>query len=363
MAVDTQEELKPKPRRQKGPTDAERQAMADQTAAEKRRELEASGDFVDPLRQENEIGEPLTDVPDYAPVDIEAESDPAYLAMLETAVDLFGDDMIPGAKEKAVERIEEIRSGRRSYTPPPSAFITVRGGGKYLPAKYRIVWLRAEAASRGWSIQSQMLEHVMGTFKPSPGRGRDPYKVEGGFALFKAHVLNDKGFTIGEGHAVEWSDNFADYVEKAETSAIARALATAGFGTEFAIDFDEGWIADSPIRPGGGLAPFSGESGMSQPVPSVSQPDINITSSAATNILQGGRQTNATSAQIEAIKSYANTLNLTPEQLATFIVTVLGEGPQPDASVPEIIEYLGNLSFADCGRIVKGLFDAANGEA
>ena len=46
---------------------------------------------------------------------------------------------------------------------------------------------------------------------------------------------------------------FPDYIEKAETGAVGRALAMCGYGTLQAPEFDEGErIADAPIEKGNG---------------------------------------------------------------------------------------------------------------
>ncbi len=42
------------------------------------------------------------------------------------------------------------------------------------------------------------------------------------------------------GYGSEAQGDFADYIEKAETKAIGRALAALGYGTQFALDFDLG---------------------------------------------------------------------------------------------------------------------------
>ena len=51
----------------------------------------------------------------------------------------------------------------------------------------------------------------------------------------------------------ESRSDFPDYLEKASTKAVGRALAALGFGTQFACDLDEGSrLADAPVpRPSG----------------------------------------------------------------------------------------------------------------
>lgn len=71
-----------------------------------------------------------------------------------------------------------------------------------------------------------------------------------GVAVFKAVVTDGKG-GIATGTKTENAASFPDYLEKAETGAIGRALAALGFGTQFTGDeLDEGdRLADAPVPP------------------------------------------------------------------------------------------------------------------
>jgi hypothetical protein len=70
------------------------------------------------------------------------------------------------------------------------------------------------------------------------------------FAVFRAKVSIPGGGSA-TGWGSEGADDFRDYIEKAETKAIGRALAALGFGTQFCPDFDfgasAGRVVDSPI--------------------------------------------------------------------------------------------------------------------
>ena len=71
-------------------------------------------------------------------------------------------------------------------------------------------------------------------------------------AIFKAFIHDGNGMLLSTGFAsalAAGSERFSGrYLEKAETSAIGRALAHAGFGTDMADDIDEGdFLADSPV--------------------------------------------------------------------------------------------------------------------
>ena len=60
-----------------------------------------------------------------------------------------------------------------------------------------------------------------------------------GRAIFRARVLlASGGSATGWGH--ETAGGFEDYLEKAETKALGRALAALGYGTQFCEDFESG---------------------------------------------------------------------------------------------------------------------------
>lgn len=106
-------------------------------------------------------------------------------------------------------------------------------GKDYLQVAWRLVWFRdtENGCGTAWGLQTELLEH-----------GDD-------WAVFKATITNQEGKVISTGHGSESKRDFGDYLEKAETKAVGRALAMLGFGTQFAADeLDEGErIVDSPI--------------------------------------------------------------------------------------------------------------------
>ena len=107
--------------------------------------------------------------------------------------------------------------------------------GDYLEVKWRLVWFR-DQCERG-EIATQVV-HL---------------DLEKGVAVFKATVSDGQG-GIATGHGSETAKDFGDYLEKAETKAIGRALAALGYGTQFAPELEEGErIVDSPVvRQGNG---------------------------------------------------------------------------------------------------------------
>jgi hypothetical protein len=130
------------------------------------------------------------------------------------------------------EREPEIDSGKRRMPDNLRKFLLrVQGGKFYLPAAYRIVWFRDECPD--WGVETQLIEGGQ----------------EAGFATVQARIYNAEGRVIASGIKTETRQDFpAGWVEKAETGSIARALAVAGFGTQFApeLDDDGDRPADSP---------------------------------------------------------------------------------------------------------------------
>jgi hypothetical protein len=100
----------------------------------------------------------------------------------------------------------------------------------YLPVAPRIAWFRKEHPD--WSIITKTL------------------KLVDKAVVMKAIIKDDQGRVIATARKKETENGFPDYIEKAETGAVGRALAMCGYGTLQAPEFDEGdRIADSPIEP------------------------------------------------------------------------------------------------------------------
>jgi hypothetical protein len=110
----------------------------------------------------------------------------------------------------------------------PSKYLTRVSGSDYLEVKWRLVWLRQRHADA--SIETELVEHA------------------GDSAIFRAHVTIPGGGSA-TGWGSESAGDFRDYIEKAETKAIGRALAALGFGTQFCPDFEFGAGAvPGPLR-------------------------------------------------------------------------------------------------------------------
>ena len=98
-----------------------------------------------------------------------------------------------------------------------SKYLTDLNGRDYLEVKWRLLWLRTEHPDA--VVETELVKH------------------EAGLALFRARVA-----VPGSGEASGWgsetADDFEDFIEKAETKALGRALAALGYGTQFCEDFD-----------------------------------------------------------------------------------------------------------------------------
>lgn len=103
-------------------------------------------------------------------------------------------------------------------------------GKDYLEVKYRLVWFREEHPD--WGIETDIVS------------------ISADSATVRAIIKNPHGQIMSMSHKVEDKKGFADFLEKAETGAIGRALALIGFGTQFcADDLDEGpRIVDAPTQ-------------------------------------------------------------------------------------------------------------------
>jgi hypothetical protein len=119
----------------------------------------------------------------------------------------------------------------------PNEHLISLKGKAYLEVKWRLVWFRMEHPD--WGISTQLVKF-------------DP---EAKYAIFHSTITDENGRVIAEGTKMEDSKGFADYLEKAETGSIGRALGILGYGTQFAPEFDEvdptagnPRIVDAPIN-------------------------------------------------------------------------------------------------------------------
>lgn len=134
----------------------------------------------------------------------------------------------------------------------PNEHLSKLRGKDYLEVKYRLLWFLNDTPSRAGIITIE-LEHDR----------------QNGYARYTAVAWDGKDDTwrilkihghevavcgrVGMGTKSETKADFPDFAEKAETGAKGRALADLGYGTQFAVELEEGArVVDSPVegRPG-----------------------------------------------------------------------------------------------------------------
>ena len=98
----------------------------------------------------------------------------------------------------------------------------------YLPVAARVAWFRKDHPY--WAIVTE-IEHLADKA-----------------VVMKATIKDSVGCVIATARKKETEAGFPDYIEKAETGAIGRALAMCGYGTLQAPEFDEqDRLADTPV--------------------------------------------------------------------------------------------------------------------
>ncbi len=128
------------------------------------------------------------------------------------------------------------------------------GVADYLPVQFRLVWFR-EHCPQGTIDTEELVvdldrecEAEVYAWNQDTRRSEKTLKRAPGYARFRATVTDGKG---GRATATktERGVDFGDYVEKAETGAVGRALAMLGYGTQFVADeLDERErIVDAPV--------------------------------------------------------------------------------------------------------------------
>ena len=113
----------------------------------------------------------------------------------------------------------------------PARYLTRVSGSDYLEVKWRLVWMRDRHPDA--TIETELVSHIDNT------------------AVFRAMIAVPGGGSA-TGWGSETAGDFRDYLEKAETKAIGRALAALGFGTQFCPDFEfgaaVGRVVDAPVK-------------------------------------------------------------------------------------------------------------------
>ncbi|MDQ2655403.1 MAG: hypothetical protein M3Z20_20425 [Chloroflexota bacterium] len=113
---------------------------------------------------------------------------------------------------RALHEDSPARGGSGFDPTPYLRQLRGRGGGDYLDVKWRLLWLRKEHPDA--ELLTEMVEH------------------DQQMAIFKATVTLPTGGKA-TGYGSETATDFPDFIEKAETKAIGRALNALGFGAQF----------------------------------------------------------------------------------------------------------------------------------
>jgi len=111
----------------------------------------------------------------------------------------------------------------------PKEHLSKIKGKDYLEVKWRLVWFREDHPDYEIDTEFILLD------------------IDQGVAVCRAIIKDNESRQLACGTKTEYKASFFDYVEKSETGAIGRALATLGYGTQFAPELEEGdRIVDSP---------------------------------------------------------------------------------------------------------------------
>lgn len=185
---------------------------------------------------------------------------------------------------------------------------------EYLPVQWRLVWFRALCPEG--TIETEMLhldlnretEEESWAWNAQTRRNEKIVKRANGFVVFQATVRDGRG-GMATGTKSEKAASFPDFIEKAETGAIGRALAALGYGTQFAPELDEAHrIVDAPVErytPAVSGTPMNGSSN------SVSTP----TASASTSNAQSGQQGQAGATSMQATEQQLASIRKLSEHL------------------------------------------------
>lgn len=199
-----------------------------------------------------------------------------------------------------------------------SRYLTKLKGKDYLEVKWRLVWLRTEHPDA--SIETELV------------------RLEDGYAVFKAKVGIPGGGTA-MGYGSEEASDFGDYLEKAETKAIGRALGALGYGTQFAEDFEmvradgEQALVDSPVK--------RTEARQQAPRAAQGQPrQVSVVAGASGGGTMNGQ---ATPAQINAIYAIGRReYHWNDEEMDSYCRDAFGKLPA-DLSKKEASEFIDRL--------------------
>lgn len=211
------------------------------------------------------------------------------------------------------------------------------GSADYLPVQWRLVWFRS-LFPQG-TIETEIVhldldretEEETTVWNNETRRSEKVVKRGKGIAVFRATVKDGLG-GIATGTKSEKAASFGDFMEKAETGAIGRALASLGYGTQFAGDeFDERHrIVDSPVDRG------EASTGTNQAASTNNNPPVATTA-----------QSDAVKDMIRKAKGRAGKAKVASniDEWGKFVVSVLGVSkPDDQITLQDIARINGELT-------------------
>lgn len=158
------------------------------------------------------------------------------------------------SEQSNVQEREEQQRPRAFYPNEHIMQLKSREGIRdYLPVQWRLVWFRQECPTG--TIETELVhldldketEEETYVWNAEKRRSEKVIKAARGLAIFRATARDGKG-GVATGTKMEKAASFPDWLEKAETGSIGRALAALGYGTQFAPELNEEHrIVDSPV--------------------------------------------------------------------------------------------------------------------
>lgn len=198
------------------------------------------------------------------------------------------------------------------------------GGQDYLDVKWRLLWLRREHPDA-----EIVTEHV---------------RIDDGSAIFKATVTLPSGGKA-TGYGSETASDFGDFIEKAETKAIGRALNALGYGAQFAEGDDEPAPAGEPHRPSPRQTPAAprAASPAAAPAPAATEQDGARAATPAPTARQAEAVTSRGAPPIDFVASR--------ERAGQTAAPAASRPAEADAAEPEMADY----SYTHFWRWARGL--------
>ena len=229
------------------------------------------------------------------------------------------------------------------------------------------MWLRHAQSDQNinlrFSIETEIVDHIRNQeMLVTVGRGRNAkhQTLTVNCALIKATIRDTDGRILAQDYKQETSNDFPDYLEKATTGAIGRAIAQLGYGTQWAMEF-EGEVEADRLHDG----PVQSDS---QPPPDQDRRSTQQTQNQAQNQAQAQQDSRIKPAQANAILSMMKELEITQqafierwgslrEMTTDFAETVISDmNIMIDATKPDAPQGSNQAKQAETGKPEDDIF-------